>query len=73
MKIDIEGVEHDALGGARVLLEEVRPIIVIEVSERNRDGVSTILRDHDYSLHDAEDSDFPGIPACSFNTLAGPE
>ena len=73
VKIDIEGAEHDALRGARALLEEVRPIIVIEVSEKNREGVTTTLHDLGYSLHDAENPDFPDIPACSFNTLARPK
>ena len=73
VKIDIEDAEHDARRGDGVLLEEVRPIMVIEVLERTREGVSTILRDHGYSLHDSEDQDFPGIPVCSFNTLARPE
>ncbi|MBQ71856.1 MAG: hypothetical protein CMJ67_03020 [Planctomycetaceae bacterium] len=40
----------------------IQTITVIEVLEKNRDEVTTTLHELGYSLHDAENRDFPDIP-----------
>ncbi len=54
VKIDIEGAELLALRGARKLLAH-QPALLIEVSDKNRDEVTALLRTHGYRLFDAAD------------------
>jgi FkbM family methyltransferase len=75
VKIDVEGAEYEVLLGAHKLLSEVRPTLVVEVGESNRNRMALLLREYAYELSDAE------LPAaerrllseCCFNTLAVPK
>ena len=73
VKIDVEGAEAMVLAGAKRLLSEVRPIIIIESSEQTRDEVSAQLRRHNYRLFDVEASGRPEVEVATFNTLALPQ
>jgi FkbM family methyltransferase len=53
VKIDIEGSEARALGGADRLLGEIRPILLMEVSARCREEVAKRLKSNGYQLFDA--------------------
>lgn len=54
LKIDIEGAEALALGGAQRLLREVRPRLLLEVFGENAAAAGEILSAADYLLFDAE-------------------
>ncbi len=74
VKIDIEGAEQEAIKGARRLMEEVRPIIYIEVGERGRSWIGAKLKEMGYVLYDGADMSETRkeISEPSFNTLAIP-
>lgn len=73
IKIDVEGAERMVLEGAREVLAENRPILLVEISREARE-VERILRDARYILFDPATDDL-GTPLrkCLFNTLAVPE
>lgn len=60
VKIDVEGGELAVLRGARQLLREQRPSLLVEVSKRNRSEVGTLLEKAGYQLFDAT---APGLAA----------
>ncbi len=71
VKMDIEGAELEALGGATRLLDEVRPTFLCEIS-RKRDEVLKLFAEHRYLLADA-DGGPPGRPELtSGNVIARP-
>jgi FkbM family methyltransferase len=74
LKIDVEGSELLCLRGAPLLLREVRPILLCEVSEPNAQGVGVLLHEAGYELLDAsvplQDRRPRELPA--WNTLALP-
>ncbi len=75
VKIDIEGAEVLALQGAKQLLDEVRPMVYIEVADENLEAVTDILHSHGYALFDPLSDPTNGplaIERCTFNTLAIP-
>jgi FkbM family methyltransferase len=73
VKIDAEGSEGRILSGARRLLREVRPTLLIEVSA-TADEIASCLHENGYQLFDAELS--PGdrrpLESPALNTLAIP-
>jgi hypothetical protein len=66
LKIDIEGAEALALRGARRLLAEARPRMLLEVYEDNAEEVGALLREHGYVMFDAE------LPSEARTALARP-
>ena len=73
VKIDVEGAECMVLHGAKKLLNEIRPLIYIEVGEQESNSVAEILMDASYTMFDGEAEGFPKIDHCTFNTLAIPK
>lgn len=50
IKIDVEGMEMDVLGGFEQTIRRHRPLIYIEVDTGNDDAFQTWVADHDYSI-----------------------
>ncbi len=73
VKIDVEGAEVACLEGAKRLLEEVRPELLLEVTEANAPRATALLEGQGYRLFDATDPAAPRpAPAAVWNTLALP-
>jgi FkbM family methyltransferase len=75
LKIDVEGAELEVLRGARRVLDEIRPVMHIEVDESLSGEVSTFLLKSNYVLFDgaAPYVKSNSLKECVFNTLAIPE
>jgi FkbM family methyltransferase len=74
VKIDVEGAEALVLKGGAQMLRSVRPKIICEVSDANRQQTTEILVGAGYTLYDAE-HDWPNcrpIDDCAWNTIALP-
>ena len=50
MKIDVEGHEAEVLRGAEKTISALHPVIIIEIWERNREVVMSILKGYGYSV-----------------------
>ena len=74
VKIDVEGAEASVLQGATRLLRDIRPRIMCEVSDANREEATAILRGAGYTLHDAgaPAGASPQLSQCAWNTIALP-
>jgi Methyltransferase FkbM domain len=74
VKIDVEGAEAAVLRGATRLLRDVRPRIMCEVSDANREQATSIFKDAGYVLYDAEQNwpDCGQVTRCVWNTIALP-
>jgi FkbM family methyltransferase len=70
VKIDVEGMEYEALLGASNLLRQ-RPAILCEVT-RNHDAVGELLRAADYTLYAARAAQRTQLQRPSIETLALP-
>ena len=55
IKIDVEGFEFEVLEGARGILEEHRPVLMVEI-QRKHEQVLTLLSDLGYRVHDLDQS-----------------
>jgi hypothetical protein len=53
IKIDVEGMEMEALEGARQMIETSRPVLLIESIKVDRDALRAWLQDCGYRLIDA--------------------
>ena len=75
LKIDVEGMEHRVLGGAKELLAKVRPRIWCEVLPRNADVISNILRSAGYGIFNGKTSPPERKPLTKavWDTLALPQ
>jgi FkbM family methyltransferase len=73
VKIDTEGAELLCLRGAGSLLREVRPVVLVEVTDENADAVGSLLRGHGYTMFDAGSSRREPLARPAWNTLALPE
>lgn len=74
LKIDVDGAERNVLIGAEQLIRKQRPVILIEVYERNADEVTRFFNEVEYSLFDFN-SAMKGktlITRAVYNTLAIP-
>ena len=74
LKIDVEGAEHAVLEGARTILREVRPVVIVEVGQSSASAVSELLRRENYEIFDARRprSKRVLLDLCPFDTLALP-
>jgi len=54
LKIDVEGAELSVFHGAQQLLKTKRPILIFELTRRNWDEESRLLRDLGYTLFDSD-------------------
>lgn len=74
LKIDIEGAEALALAGARRMLTDVRPVVIMEVSQQNAEEVGRVLTDHRYRMYDgdAEPTARRALTTPPWNCLAVP-
>ncbi len=70
VKLDVEGAEGLALAGARRLLQEVRPSLVIECTH-GREQAARILRETDYRLFDPRHH-FAPLSEPAYDTVAVP-
>ena len=70
IKIDVEGAEALVLEGAVEILRDVRPIVYIEVNNKNRNHVTQLLNKYEYELLDGQS--YKKIERCVSNTLAIP-
>jgi len=50
LKIDVEGMEMQVLAGAAGLIRRTRPLIFVEVANRNTNDLMAWLKDADYSV-----------------------
>lgn len=72
LKVDVEGAEALVLQGAKRLLALAKPKILIEVWQHNSVEVNRLLREHGYSLFDADQlgKNQRPLERPVFNTLA---
>jgi hypothetical protein len=72
VKIDVEGAEAQVLEGGRSLLEEVRPVVLCEVS-RDSGSVTRLLQAAGYRLFDGESGRRQCLKRAAYLTLALPD
>jgi len=74
IKADLEGAELMALRGGTETLRRHRPVMMLEVYERNADAVTELLKELGYRLHDFTDHSGPlrEVERAAYNTLALP-
>ena len=53
LKLDIEGMEEDALVGAKRTIERCRPVIVCEIIKSNVDRICSMFSGYGYDIADA--------------------
>ena len=70
LKIDVEGIEHAVLSGARRVLQ-ARPLIFCEVTN-NHEGIGQLLRQADYEFYAAREANRHPLLRPSQDTLAVP-
>lgn len=74
VKIDVEGAELAVLQGAKVLLTEARPTILIEVGNTTWNDVIVRLKDANYRVFDYETGvECDSISCFGANLIARPE
>lgn len=77
LKIDVEGAELDVLTGGRVVLEERRPLVYLEVGREDQEEAGRRLGLAGYRLFTVKGSsasdEIVEVPTCGFDTLAIPE
>lgn len=74
VKIDVEGAEVEAIGGALDVLTKFRPILVLEVGAASCEKISDILKRHNYYMYDGHgfSSDSAKIESATWDTVAIP-
>jgi FkbM family methyltransferase len=75
VKIDVEGAEAVILDGGSRLLREARPIVYIEVEEKNAERVTSQFHEAAYDLFDPSRDGETMCPVsqCVWNTVAVPK
>lgn len=62
LKIDVEGAERLVLRGSLRCLSEIRPLVVVEVTE-NADEVVEIFKANGYAIHDRSHPEWICVPS----------
>lgn len=75
LKMDVEGAEIDAILGGLKLLNDVRPLFMIEVNKENRDEMTRILVEAGYILFNGDEPRDQRKPqsGTTWNTIAVPK
>lgn len=75
IKIDVEGAELEVVRGQNRIFEQVRPIIICEVSGKNSREITEIFNAARYQLYDGEQPITPksAIKLAVWNTVAVPQ
>src|SRR5262249_28462678 len=74
IKIDVEGAELEVLRGGRLMLLEMKPIVICEVAKGSRDEVSHLFREIAYTMYPGlkPRKEWEPIGLASWNTVAMP-
>lgn len=74
VKVDVEGAEGEVLAGAARLLEDHRPVLLLEVGEPAAEEVTALLKMRAYRLLDGEHAGLNREPIdrAAWNTIAIP-
>lgn len=74
LKLDVEGAEAAVLEGGIEVIRRHRPVILVEVYERNQEKVSEVLSDADYRFYDLslDPEDRKPLTSPVMNTLCQP-
>ncbi len=62
VKLDVEGMEHRVLAGARHTFEQHRPACMLEVLKTDRSAVETFFRFMDYDIYALRADDWIALP-----------
>lgn len=74
IKIDVEGAEHLAISGAQKILNDIRPIIYIEVSHANEVQMTRTFDKVDYDIFNLNnDGSIVSVQKCGMCTVAIPK
>jgi FkbM family methyltransferase len=75
IKCDVEGAEAEVFAGQTKILNEIRPVIICEVSANAATQMATLLLENGYALYDGERPLAPNTRTDrpSWNTIAIPE
>jgi FkbM family methyltransferase len=74
IKCDVEGAETEVFRGQRKILDDIRPVIICEVSSENAAAITGLFREKGYHLYDGERplAGSKEIGLASWNTVALP-
>jgi FkbM family methyltransferase len=72
VKVDVEGAELDVFRGAERLLSDVRPVILCEVQDAARDGITALFKRHRYDFYDWDSHPRVSTARAAYNMLAIP-
>ena len=73
VKMDIEGMEHLALAGAKNLLMKSRPVCFVEMGKTDTEAVKSVFRDADYIAFEYNSNDWIFCPRESDYEIEGHE
>ena len=71
IKMDVEGMEHLALEGARKLLAKHRPVCFVEIMKTDQSKVKKIFKELNYIAYAYKNDDWIFCPAESDYELEG--
>ncbi len=72
IKIDVEGAEYEVLLGAKRVLTEYKPLMIIEVMSEFSEKVAELLRPFGYVFYDMDNPGSAAVEMPAYNTIAVP-